>query len=118
LDCGHPLHDGLGGTLACEIAAWMQMLALHGHPARRWQPRRLRLRLLSAAGQLAARARITGAAETTSGASSHSPGKIGTATGRQRSDHGQHEPGERSRLTRATYDPNGLFHGKYVIPSA
>jgi hypothetical protein len=46
-------------ALACEITAWMQMLALHGHPARRWEPKRLRLRLLSAAGQLAASARTT-----------------------------------------------------------
>jgi hypothetical protein len=43
--------------LACEITAWMQMLALHGHPARRWEPKRLRLRLLSAAGLLATSSR-------------------------------------------------------------
>ena len=29
------------------------MLALPGHDARRWEPKRLRLRLLSAAGRLA-----------------------------------------------------------------
>ena len=31
----------------------MQLLALHGHPARRWEPKRLRLRLFSTAGRLA-----------------------------------------------------------------
>ena len=38
-------------ALACELLAWMQMLALDG-PARRWEPKRLRLRLFSAAGRL------------------------------------------------------------------
>ena len=38
-------------TMACELLAWMQMLALDG-PARRWEPKRLRLRLFSAAGRL------------------------------------------------------------------
>ena len=32
-------------ALAVELTAWMQMLALHGHDARRWEPKRLRLRL-------------------------------------------------------------------------
>jgi hypothetical protein len=39
-------------ALACELLAWMQMLALTG-PARRWEPKRLRLRLFAAAGRLA-----------------------------------------------------------------
>src|SRR5690349_8623469 len=39
-------------ALACEPTAWMQMLAFTGHPARRWEPKRLRLRLFSAAGRL------------------------------------------------------------------
>ena len=38
--------------MACELTAWMQMLALDG-PARAWEPKRLRLRLFSAAGKLA-----------------------------------------------------------------
>ena len=38
-------------ALACELLAWMQMLALPG-PARRWEPKRLRLRLFTAAGRL------------------------------------------------------------------
>jgi hypothetical protein len=38
-------------AMACELLAWMQMLALAG-PARRWEPKRLRLRLFSAAGNL------------------------------------------------------------------
>jgi hypothetical protein len=38
-------------ALACELLAWMQMLALPG-PARRWEPRKLRLRLFTCAGRL------------------------------------------------------------------
>jgi len=38
-------------AMACELLAWLQMLALTG-PARRWEPKRLRLRLFSAAGRL------------------------------------------------------------------
>ncbi len=38
-------------ALACELLAWMAMLALPG-AARRWEPKRLRLRLLSVAGRL------------------------------------------------------------------
>ena len=36
-------------AMASELTAWMQMLALDG-PARAWEPKRLRLRLFSAAG--------------------------------------------------------------------
>ena len=32
-------------ALACELTAWLQLLALNGHDARRWEPRRLRHRL-------------------------------------------------------------------------
>jgi hypothetical protein len=39
-------------AMACELTAWMQMLALDG-PARAWEPKRLRLRLFSAAGRIA-----------------------------------------------------------------
>jgi Transposase DDE domain group 1 len=39
-------------AMACELTAWMQMLALDS-PARAWEPKRLRLRLFSAAGRLA-----------------------------------------------------------------
>jgi hypothetical protein len=45
--------------LAAELTVWMQMLALHGHPARRWEPKRLRLRLFSAAARLARHATKT-----------------------------------------------------------
>ncbi len=38
-------------ALACELLAWMQMLALTG-PARRWEPKRLRLRLFFTAGRI------------------------------------------------------------------
>jgi Transposase DDE domain group 1 len=39
-------------AMASELTAWMQMLALDG-PARAWEPKRLRLRLFSAAGRIA-----------------------------------------------------------------
>jgi hypothetical protein len=39
-------------ALACELLAWTQMLALTGQ-ARRWEPKRLRLRLFAIAGRLA-----------------------------------------------------------------
>ena len=38
-------------ALACELLAWMQMLAFTG-PARRWEPKRLRLRIFAVAGRL------------------------------------------------------------------
>jgi hypothetical protein len=40
-------------TLACELTAWMQTLALTGHDARRWEPKRLRLRLFTVPATLA-----------------------------------------------------------------
>lgn len=40
-------------ALACELTTWMQMLALTGHQARRWEPKRLRHRLLTTAARLA-----------------------------------------------------------------
>jgi hypothetical protein len=49
-----PLHDFAQNqlwcaivALACDLLVWMQILALTGHNARRWEPKRLRLRLLS-----------------------------------------------------------------------
>ena len=49
-----PLHDFAQNQIWCAIVAlaahllaWMQTLALTGHDARRWEPKRLRLRLLS-----------------------------------------------------------------------
>jgi hypothetical protein len=39
-------------AMASELLAWTAMLALEG-PARAWEPKRLRLRLFSAAGRLA-----------------------------------------------------------------
>jgi hypothetical protein len=38
-------------AMACELLAWMQMLALPGK-ARRWEPKRLRLRIFTVAGRL------------------------------------------------------------------
>jgi hypothetical protein len=40
-------------ALAVELTAWLQMLTLAGHHARRWEPKRLRLRLFSIAARLA-----------------------------------------------------------------
>jgi hypothetical protein len=44
-------------ALACDITAWTQMLALAEHPARRWEPKRLRLRIFSLPADLAHHAR-------------------------------------------------------------
>jgi hypothetical protein len=59
-----PLHDFTQNQIWCaivalavELTAWMQMLALTGHDARRWEPKRLRLRLFSIAGRLAQHSR-------------------------------------------------------------
>ncbi len=55
-----PLHDFTQNQIWCaivalavELTAWLQMLTLTGHHARRWEPKRLRLRLFSIAGRLA-----------------------------------------------------------------
>jgi hypothetical protein len=45
--------------LAVEITAWMQMLGLADHPARRWEPKRLRLRLFSIPAAIARTGRRT-----------------------------------------------------------
>jgi hypothetical protein len=45
--------------LALELTAWLQTLALDDHPARRWEPKRLRLRLFSIAGRITRHARRT-----------------------------------------------------------
>jgi Transposase DDE domain group 1 len=45
--------------LAMDLTTWLQMLAFDEHPARRWEPKRLRLRLFSIAGRLARHARRT-----------------------------------------------------------
>jgi hypothetical protein len=59
-----PLHDFASNqiwcaivALAADLLAWMQTLALTEHPARLWEPKRLRLRLFSIAGRLAVTAR-------------------------------------------------------------
>ena len=44
-------------ALASELQAWSGMLALAGHEARRWEPKRLRYRLYSIPATLAHRAR-------------------------------------------------------------
>jgi hypothetical protein len=45
--------------LACELTAWLQLLGFTGHEARRWEPKRLRHRLLATAGRLAVSGRRT-----------------------------------------------------------
>ena len=54
-----PLHDFTQNQIWCalvaiasELTAWMQLLALPSHPARRWEPKRLRFRLFAAAARL------------------------------------------------------------------
>ena len=37
--------------MACELLAWLQMLAFDG-PARQWEPKRLWLRIFAVAGRL------------------------------------------------------------------
>jgi hypothetical protein len=44
-------------ALATEVTAWMQMLTLTGHDARRWEPKRLRHRLFTIPATLARAAR-------------------------------------------------------------
>ena len=46
-------------ALACEITAWMQMLAMTDHPIRRWEPKRLRPQLFTIAGHPATTDRVT-----------------------------------------------------------
>jgi hypothetical protein len=46
-------------ALAVELTAWAQLLAFVEHPARRWEPKRLRLRIFSLAGRLARSGRRT-----------------------------------------------------------
>jgi hypothetical protein len=43
--------------IATDLIAWTQMLALTGTPARRWEPKRLRYRLLTCAGAVTTHAR-------------------------------------------------------------
>ncbi|GFG51072.1 hypothetical protein MAGR_25130 [Mycolicibacterium agri] len=38
--------------LAADLLVWTQVLAFHGQPARLWEPKRLRLRLLAVAGRI------------------------------------------------------------------
>lgn len=39
-------------ALACDLIAWTQLIALTGHEARRWEPKRLRFRLFTTAARL------------------------------------------------------------------
>jgi hypothetical protein len=54
-----PLHDFAANQiwlelvqLAADLLTWTQHLALSGSPARTWEPKRLRLRLLNIAGRI------------------------------------------------------------------
>ncbi|WP_338888780.1 IS1380 family transposase [Rhodococcus sovatensis] len=44
-------------ALALDLTAWTQMLGFTDHDARRWEPKRLRLRIFSVAGRIAHHAR-------------------------------------------------------------
>ena len=46
-------------ALATDLLAWMGMLALTRHDARRWEPKRLRLRLFTIPASIARTARQT-----------------------------------------------------------
>ncbi len=46
-------------SLAAALTAWTQLVALTGHPARKWEPKRLRLRLFSVAARITRHARQT-----------------------------------------------------------
>ena len=46
-------------AVACEVIAWTQMLAFDTTPARRWEPKRLRLQVFSIAARLTRHARRT-----------------------------------------------------------
>ena len=59
-----PLHDFTQNqiwlaivALALDLTAWMQLLAFRDQPARRWEPKRLRLRIFAIAGRIARHAR-------------------------------------------------------------
>ena len=43
--------------MACELIAWTQMLGFAAHTARRWEPKKLRLRLFATAAAIASHAR-------------------------------------------------------------
>lgn len=47
-----PTVSRLIDALACELTAWMQLLAYTGHQARRREPKRLRFRLFATAARL------------------------------------------------------------------
>jgi hypothetical protein len=82
-------------ALACELLAWMQMLAFIG-PARCWEPRRLRLRNFAVAGHL-----VRGQPDHHRG---QLPSGSGTRLTTSNSHHDQEEPAGpvEPRPTRAT----------------
>lgn len=49
--------------LALDLTAWMQMLGFTNHEARRWGPKRPRLRIFSVAGKIANHARLKPSAD-------------------------------------------------------
>lgn len=44
-------------AIALDLTAWLQTIGLHDHPARRWEPKTLRLQLFSIPARLAHHAR-------------------------------------------------------------
>ena len=66
--------------LALDLTAWTQLIALHDTDARRWEPKRLRLRVFSIAATLARRGRrlLLHIKTTAPGRSWSSPGTPGS----------------------------------------
>ena len=89
-------------ALACDITAWMQALALHGHPARRWEPKRPRYRLFTIPATLAR----TGRRVVLQHLTGRSPWADLAATGAGRlADLAPAEPASPSRQPRTTAGP-------------
>ena len=90
-------------ALACDLLAWTQMLALTGQ-ARRWEPKRLRLRIFTCAGRIVRGGRRLGSASPPAG-----PGP-----GDHHRDHPP--PGPRARLTSRNHPCDQEGHPGPVEP--
>src|SRR6476660_4644812 len=98
--------------LAYELLTWTQLLAFHDQPARTWEPKRLRLRLLAVAARLITTGRrrtlrlskrwpwtdlITTGHQRPVALASHRP----SSTYHQRQDDRRHSAGDQPRVRRA-----------------
>ena len=95
-------------ALACELLAWTQMLALTG-TARRWEPKRLRLRLFAVAGQAGARRPLPAAAPR---------GKLAVDTANHRRHHRAAGPVIRLTSQNSHSDQEGETTGARGTPPA